>query len=362
MERLYLMGRNAWIIVSDLHESYRNKDNRYDYLKETALVREEIINIGKKYKELGINPKLILLGDVYDRSFKDVTKAALTNNFWILAKSIFTEIYSVLGNHETSFYKDNPFYTLVQNIESTKVKGILNKVWTPLGVLGTIQVPDLITDGNVCFHFNHHNTAVSTAIEGKYNVGLFHQDFVTKEIVDCMKNQFGNTEFITKSTLNLDGTNLLDNYNVCFFGHLHKVYGTWHFKNDLNGKETLLYYLASLGRPNASEVIDSFLERNIPAVIVDDGDFVQIEDNKFYLPSRAECIKETVLQEQQEKRKEYKDNVFERHYKPTTDNPIESLLQRCAQDPQLYTLAEGLLNNPIDELGKEILDTYRKVI
>lgn len=51
---------------------------------------------------------------------------------------------------------------------------------------------------------------------------------------------------------------------------MHQVYGTWGYTNPKTGKSSVLCYLASLGRSNVTEVNDDFLERNVPAVLIDD--------------------------------------------------------------------------------------------
>lgn len=96
----------------------------------------------------------------------------------------FGEIYSVIGNHELSYYSSNPFYTLVSDIESDKVQSILNRVWQPVGSAGVIKVVDSLEDGEVLFHFNHFGTTIAKPVVGKHNIGLFHQDIVNSEILN----------------------------------------------------------------------------------------------------------------------------------------------------------------------------------
>lgn len=89
------------------------------------------------------------------------------------------EIYTVLGNHELTYYKANPFYALINKMESEAVQKIINKVWTPLGLSNTIRVVDKLEDGNVDFYFNHNSTAVQSVSvnDDKVAIGLFHRGF-----------------------------------------------------------------------------------------------------------------------------------------------------------------------------------------
>lgn len=59
------MGRNAYLIVTDLHFSYKNLRNRYDYRAEVLDACKFIINLAADYKRKGYTITLLLLGDVF---------------------------------------------------------------------------------------------------------------------------------------------------------------------------------------------------------------------------------------------------------------------------------------------------------
>lgn len=103
------MGRNAYLIVTDLHFSYKNLRNRYDYRAEVLDACKFIINLAADYKRKGYTITLLLLGDVFHRSYSDVFNACTDNNFFYMWANTFGEIYSVIGNHELSYYSSNPF-------------------------------------------------------------------------------------------------------------------------------------------------------------------------------------------------------------------------------------------------------------
>ena len=128
------MAKSAYLIVSDLHDFYKNLENRVDYVGEIEFVKEHILEVGLKYRNLGYEVNIILLGDVFHRAYQDVNAAVISNNFWVISKKLFKHIYCVIGNHETSYYSNNPFYTLVSEIKSKKMQTVLNKVYTPRGL------------------------------------------------------------------------------------------------------------------------------------------------------------------------------------------------------------------------------------
>lgn len=328
------MSKTAYIIISDLHASYRNIENRNNYLGEIDYVISRIISLGTDYKDRGYKVVLLFLGDIADRSFKEMDRGIWLNNIFVKLRMLFDNIYSVIGNHEFTYYKDNPFWTLMSRIDSKEIVGSINKVWQPRGELQLVNIVDQLIDGEVVFNFNHHPTRIVQPIPNKINIGLFHKNLVPKAIAEQMKKEKGLDiwEGMLEEFVN---TRLLDGYNYCFMGHVHKIYGKWKFKNDQSGWEALLYYLASNGRPNHSEVQDNFLERNMPTVLVEDGKFIEIEDNIFNLPSRGMSVKEEVVKAQQEtyqavkkKKQFYEEQIY-------SDDPIENIRSTLASEPKL---------------------------
>lgn len=341
-------NKNAYVIITDLHDTYVKKQNRFSYRNEIMFVKREIFRTIDKYKEKGYSVSLIFLGDIFDRGYLKTFDAVEANNEFICLRNSCDAIYSVLGNHELSFYSDNPFYTLVTEVESKKVQSISNKTWTPKGTLPVLRIPDALEDGEVIFHFNHYATPINKPIEGKVNIGLFHQDIVCNEILDQMTQQLGEKKIWGATPIDLDKVSIFRGYRYSFLGHLHKVYGQWNWTDDTTGEVSYLYYLASLGRPNCTEVNDAMLERNLPVVCVEDGKFCGVEDNTFDLPDLATAVKQEIVElehiryEAQKARKEYK------KYKPSDDNPVQNVLMRCGNDSQ---------RNICEELVKASLTT-----
>lgn len=340
------MAKNAYLIVSDLHESYKNLRGRVDYRAEIEYVKQKMILLAQDYQRRGYSVVLLLLGDVFHNSYNDVFNACTDNNFFTMWHTIFGEIFSVLGNHELTYYSSNPFYTLVSDIESGKVKHILNKVWTPVGKSGVIRVPDILEDGNVIFHFNHNSTypdLIEDDASG-IHIGLFHQELVSNEVIREMENTLGVGIF--GNTVNLDSIGVLNNYKYCFFGHMHSVYGTYAMENG-----TTLCYLASLGRTKESEVNDNFLERNIPAIRVVDGEIEGVDDNKFQLLNREQCVKQSIVDKNHKDYEVLKEKQQVKQYTPLADDPILKVKDRLKENNTALTIFEDLLTESTDSIG-----------
>lgn len=338
------MSKTAYMIITDLHSSYRNIENRTDYLYEINYAISRIVITGTEYKKKGYKVVLLFLGDIADRSFKEMDKGIWLNNIFVKLRMMFDNIYSVIGNHEFTYYKDNPFWTLMSKIESKEIVSSINKVWQPRGELQLVNIVDRLEDGEVVFNFNHHPIQVLQPVAGKVNIGLFHKNLVPSAIAEQMKRE-KNLDIWDGMLEEFVHTRLLDGYNYCFMGHVHKIYGQWRFKNDQSNWEAVLYYLASLGRPNHTEVQDNFLERNLPVVLVENGKFMGVEDNTFDLGTRDMCVREEIVEAQQtsykaakEKKRFYEEKIY-------TDDPIENIRGSLAIEPTMLSeFDEWVLN------------------
>ena len=183
------MERNVYLLISDMHRSARKNVNRVDYQHEIDAVDKHIAECIKRYS--GSNVNLIFLGDLYDRGYREVFSAIHEHSTMLIYKSMCKEIYSLVGNHELSFYAGNPFYTLFSSMDSKRVSAIQNKVWLPRGTMQIVNVVDQITDGDIVIHCNHYGTGIADPIPGKTNIGLFHQNVICKEILDSMQASLG---------------------------------------------------------------------------------------------------------------------------------------------------------------------------
>lgn len=360
--RPVVTNSHVYLIITDLHLSYKNKNSRVDYLAETKYcvnVLNEIINY---YKDNDNKVFLLFLGDFTDCSFKDQARAIEINNLVVDFKRRVEECYFVIGNHETTYYKDNPLWSLFDEIESVQLNQIIKKSCKPQGILSLGRVVDELEDGNVRFLFNHFDTPVISAKpDGKINIGLFHKDILCNAIINDSKINHNMNLFADK-TIHFDKEQVFTNYDYAFMGHLHSVYGKWDFIDDVTNKKTVVNYLASLGRTNHTEVSNDFLERNIPAVIIKDGEFKCIEDNLFDLMRREDCVIEEIVQKQQEIREASKENKeLLEYFSPNDNEPIDNILSTLSRHPFMQNLFEEYLNDNESKVEDNIKERLEEV-
>lgn len=316
MEKLNSPTGTVYLVVSDLHKSYKNLANRIDYSSEIEFVENKIISLSSEYRSLGYNTNLIFMGDIFHSSFRSVSAALKTNTEFRKFSKHFKKVFSVIGNHELTYYNNNPFWYLINNFKTKRIKDLRE---TKVGT-GVIDIYDRIIDGEVEIIFNHYNAGIYPATPDMYSIGLFHQDIMFSQVVDDASSK-GRNVFKTSEFLDMETYNKLDSYNYCMFGHNHMLYGKWEDTD----RNLVIHNIASLGRTNHKEVDNNFLERVIPAIIIEDGKLANIELNKFDLPSRELCVNEEEVSLSQDKYKLTKERKEIREYDCMNDNPVSSL-------------------------------------
>lgn len=338
------MSKNVYIVISDLHDWSNNKNNRIDYLEEIDYVKDIIMQLVKTIKQKGNKVFVLFLGDIFDRGFKSIIRALQVNNYFVALDKSSDGIYSVVGNHETTYYKDNPFWALIGELGSPNLSKIKNKRIEPKGDTNVINVVDELRDGNVSFYFNHSGLGVEKP-SNKTNILLSHNNLTTSEILE---SQLIKEDYESKY-IDIGIGSILNGYSLVYLGHEHKRY------SKVKVKDSLVHNLASLGRTNIGEVDNRFLERTIPIITVNNGELESVEDFKFDLLTREECVVESKVQQQAEKR--ILDSILKDaiKYKPRTDNPLNNIRSAFGHDDLYDEIIDGLVSNKEDAIYKIIL-------
>lgn len=348
--------------MTDLHLTHKNLRNRFDYTKETRKALAQLYQVINKYKEQEMKVVLIFLGDIFHNAYDVVFDAIIANNTMIAIQAAVDGMFSVIGNHELTYYIGNPFWSLMTSVPSVRARRIMTDLKKPRGILDILEVPDRVECGDVRFIFNHYGCGVDIVEDdGKKNIGLFHQDLYTKEVVQDVLNERG-VEVFEHTPVYLDTAPFLKNYHYAFFGHAHLFYSEWMYVCAMSTWETIICYLSTLGRTSHAEVQDNFLERDIPAIIVKEGKMVAREYNKFNLLKRSDCVKEALVKIQVEKDKDLRERKKVGDNVARSDNPLESLKAAKHNDPVALHLIEQTLSRGVSELEMNILAEARSVV
>lgn len=255
--------KSAYLIVPDLHYAV-SKEHRKNYLSEVMSIMTQILSVRQKYVDKGYSVKVIFLGDVIDGPITQAEDAMRCQNLFRYYCAIFDDAYCVMGNHEANNVASNPFWFLVSDLEDEALKHI-GKALQPQGVESVLRLPSTVVDGEVTFYFNHFGLNPKVPSKAGVAVGLFHQNVGSNDICK-MWGTFTDVE----------EASFMQAYNLSFFGHMHLATGKFY----LNDAHTCVgEWLGTCVGTNVVEVETLPRECKIPAVLIEGGKFISVEDN-----------------------------------------------------------------------------------
>ncbi len=281
------------MIVPDLHIWDKNLNGRVDYVAEVKGYASQILSIVEEKFNKGYNVNVVFAGDIFHKGFNNFEELIYWYSYFLELASM-SSIYSVIGNHELSYSKDNPFWLLTSELTTTR--RFRGKAASPKGNLPIIKVPDGFRVGDVYIDLVHYGSR-SKIEEGVKCVGIFHDNFLSKEILNVMTNKYGRDlgEFFIDYNFINENSNAFEGYRYVFIGHMHRAMGSYGLEH--KGNLTEITYTQSLGRTNHLEV-DDRLERKISLLTIS-GDNIEKSSEIITLQSRAECVLEDVIEKTQ---------------------------------------------------------------
>ncbi len=337
-ENLSERGNHRVLVIPETHINGQNIKTRKDYLSEM----KSIFNAVERLIDEAKPDYVIFMGEIFNGSIKSA-KEVLYWVFTLLRVSEKTRILSVKGNHEDSFYVDNPFWYLAKGC------GIVNGQ-------GTIELlPNLILD-EVSFTFHHHNVPV-VENKAKVNIGIMHRDIMPrglKDIIDEDNNYF----YVDASSSNVG--EIFGDYDIVLNGHMHKLHGMFKLTRP-SGRNLLLIYTSSNGRTNRTEVHENFLFRNHYILDIT-GEVVDVKIAKLKLPLdvlatdviEKEKVKVEINSERKAMKKNLKTLELESAIKTAiASNPILLAYEDYANNLNLTTAVDlrvGIHNSQIGDV------------
>ena len=340
--------KQAFAVVSDMHLSGHQKVNRFNYDKELHVVFHKIIELVQVYNKREFDVHVVFLGDIFDKSYKTPEKYGIDSSFFVMLRNMTKGLFVCVGNHELNFYQNNPFWTLVSEISSGRINALSGVNTQPLGYDNVFNVVDRIEFSNCVFHFNHYSCSDLPPSFGKINIAFYHKPVYNHLMVDDAVKNGLKVEYA--KGLKGVSTSTFDKYDYVFLGHMHWLYGMWKTDN------TIIYGLASLGRPSKAEVSNQFLERNIPVILVEQGSMQSIEDNYFNLPSREETIIKEVDKKQKNNYEILNRKKKATSYTSITDNPIHNIRTFLIENLRVLSLFDSLADKSFSD--SDLIDRH----
>lgn len=316
--------------IPDLHV-FHSLANRFDYYSEILSIVERVGRVVSKYKQQGYTCISLLNGDV---AHKGSPKDSL-NNYAVqaikLLLSYFDENYLNLGNHEFSYYKNNPIFTFIKEIEDPRVRANYPH----------IKCSSLVEDLRVIPMLEYEDFEIVFTpykylpIRGNKPIShlVMHDDLLSNHSHNRLSTEM--PEYQIKRVFVNE-----NEFDYIYCGHSHRIRETWQHGN------TTIYNMSSLGRSNVNEIDDSFRHRIIPVIISEDGYFKEVVDEALTLHKREDVVDETKLEKSRllyqntKERKEVRGSLAISQ----TKNPIEALEEdiELADNPNLSSILEIL--------------------
>lgn len=333
-----------WLVISDLHILPKEPKNRKNLIPNIITLLNEIIEIGINNKITGI----IFLGDIFDRSFSAVSTDYLSDIMEIFKRmSEAFPIFAVYGNHELTYYKDNPYY-LITDIKSTRVLEQLKDKPIAKMLYPYIKVIDSIDYGNVVLnfvHFQKFNKQYKTlAPSDKINVSLYHDSFINFESEQKLyHHKIGHG-------INVINTDLFDEVDWAICGDTHIPLNTF----TLNNKRKTVYDVP--GVMSIRTTADLHTQVKCPIISIGNKGLL-----RQYITLNIGTLEDTVDQEKVKKEKEKRElntilNKIKKDtltYRVSYDNflaSIENLEEKQLLLDQKYRTKSEILYNQLGHI------------
>jgi len=327
--------------IPDVH-AYHSLANRYDYNAEIISIIERLGRTVQKYKMQGYTCISLLNGDVAHRgSTKDTLNDYAFQAIKLLL-SYFDENYLNMGNHEFSYYKNNPIFKFIREIEDERIVSSYPHLKCS-SLTQDLRVVPILEYEDFEIIFTPYGFRPERG-EKEFSHLVMHDDLVSDHAYNKLTTEM--PEYRMKRKFIKP-----DVYDYIYCGHSHLIRETWAHGT------TTVYNLSSLGRSNVNEVNDSFRHRIIPVILSEDGYFKEVVEESLTLHKREDVIDEVKLEKSREAYQASKDRkeVRESLSISRTKDPIEALTEdiEVSENPNL-----GIIFNILKE---KRLVTYREV-
>lgn len=313
-----------YLVITDLHLRVKEQGNRKNILEKYNQFLEDILELIKTTRSIH---GVILLGDLWERGvsgkFTDIINPIATLKQ--ISNELNGHLYTLFGNHEEKYCVDNPFYSFVL-LPNELLHKLKSKKEVPPFVFPLITAPMELnhTAGKIWFnHFDRKdkNYKVTGVDNGKYNIGLYHDDIVTTETkAKLYHHRVG--EGISANS------DIFENIDWAICGHNHQPQNEMIVGND---SETLV---TIPGTPIQNRVDEVHQFVRLPIIEFYDN---RVE-NKYLTYAMGNILDTVIKDEVKEKKKVMKKAL--RNYKLALK---KSTIEDCLRNAQNREVAEIII-------------------
>lgn len=329
---------SRFFVIPDTHFWCKNIANRKDYVSECNRIYDSIFNFVKDNQST--KTYIVFLGDMFHGKFQDnINYIEWFQKIQVL-RAVCNGIFSVVGNHEITYREQNPFWSLVSDVESDLVNqmGLIGN-----GDLPIIRIPDTLEIYNTQLIFNHFGTPIIKP-NMVNNILFCHNYWMTKQLSDSLYRlniAQVNNKYVKYNEI-CEGCSLMS-FNEAFFGHNHMLIGDYRFDWDTVEYHTNAHFCGSLGLTNINEVLYTEPLRKLYYIDIDENHYT-INDLKIELPKYdTETLNVAKVSENQEKYKaaKYKKSLIKK-YDLTMMDPVSAIREDLSNDILTLELFDNL--------------------
>ncbi len=283
-------------IVTDLHLWHKPLRSMPNMINDNKLYQVKI----KEMIKGSVNPVVVFLGDLYHRGCKGSEDVFPLLEFPLsLHEMTDGRVYSVVGNHELTYSKGNPFWALA-NVHSVYVR---KKTFSA----EVIKVTDYLRIGSCLFYLKHYGFDYLREDDEKVLEGvedsfcLTHNTLMSDTIREVLKKKgLDPNPHDTKAKQLFSGVAVprTETLREVFVGHMHCAIAKFMVNEFSNGIDYSfgVNYLGSIGRTSSIEYNKNTL-REVPKVSIRGGKFTDLEFLPLQLQERQVAISESQVKE-----------------------------------------------------------------
>lgn len=339
-------------IIPEPHIWDKSFKSRINYPDEILDYFDELIHTMSTYDGEKI---IIFPGDVFHRSFTSVDNMTkVLNLFCELNKLTDGNVYSVVGNHELSYPKCNPFWMLCEDSTNrfTEFKGLPAYNSFAQG----IKVRDSLAIGNLLFVFGHYGlTDFKFELRDNQDCVLItHNTIIEDDIRAVITNKYNRELFLDfsagASKLRSSKTiPLTPQLKYVFIGHMHTAYSDFLVEESIEEVPMKFYlrYLGSMGRTSITEVNDNDLIRTIPCFAVGDNSYTYIPF-EINLKPYSSVVKQQIVEENRSRYASQKALKFLKSTEAFGITPVDAIRRGLSEYPKCMSLFEEFVGNCLD--------------
>ena len=319
-----LSGNRGIMIIPDAHFYHKNLRNRINYPDEMLCYFKEIYDFIENDETI---TDVIFSGDIYHRGIPSSDAEQEFFRIFLNLRDLLAErggfIFSVAGNHEFSFVKDNPFW---------KYEDVI------------LKTPDwIVVDGRYKIFLDHYHSNKSTHDFYPFidaDACVTHNDVCAPEVREEAEKKLGFKQYVDVNQMSYSRFKV----RHLFVGHNHQTVGQYYLKDETTGWSMIIQHLGSLGRTNEREISNKFLERYLPVLRIENGELRDVEQKVLKLYRREQVIKEIEVLKSRETYLRSKQNQTFKNLM-NEQKPLEAIVSKLGKSEETKLLLEDIMRS-----------------